>query len=48
MKLNTLEKLYACLRDETPEIIMSDEMIERAKKPIVRMLEMSKQLGIIK
>ena len=48
MKLNTLEKLYTCLRDETPEIIMSEEMIERAKKPIVRMLEMSKQLGIIK
>ena len=48
MKLNTLEKLYLCLRDETPEIIMSEDMIERAKKPIVRMLEMSKQLGIIK
>lgn len=48
MKLNTLEKLYRCLRDEQPEIIMSDEMIEAAKRPIVRMLEMSKQLGIIK
>ena len=48
MKLNTLEKLYACLRDEKPEILMSDDMIEKARKPIVRMLEMSKQLGIIK
>lgn len=48
MKLNTLEKLYKCLRDEQPEILMSDEMIEAAKRPIVRMLEMSKQLGIIK
>ncbi len=48
MKLNTLEKLYRCLRDEQPEIIMSQEMIEKAKRPIVRMLEMSKQLGIIK
>lgn len=48
MKLNTLEKLHACLRDETPEIILSEEVIEKAKKPIVRMLEMSKQLGIIK
>ena len=48
MKLNTLEKLYLCLRDEQPEIVMSPELIERAKKPIVRMLEMSKQLGIIK
>lgn len=48
MKLNTLEKLYNCLNDETPEILMSAELIEKAKKPIVRMLDMSKQLGIIK
>lgn len=48
MKQNTLENLYLCLRDETPEITMSADIIERAKKPIVRMLEMSKQLGIIK
>ena len=48
MKLNTLDKLYRCLRDEQPEILMSPEMIEAAKRPIVRMLEMSKQLGIIK
>ena len=48
MKLNTLEKLYLCLRDEKPEIVMSPELIEQAKKPIVRMLDMSKQLGIIK
>ena len=48
MKLNTLEKLYRCLRDEQPEILMNPEMIEAAKRPIVRMLEMSRQLGIIK
>lgn len=48
MKLNTLEKLYNCLRNEQPEIIMDSATIEAAKKPIVRMLEMSKQLGIIK
>ncbi len=47
MKMNTLEKLYNCLKDEKPEILMSDEMIERAKQPIIRMLDMSKQLGII-
>jgi len=47
MKMNTLEKLYNCLKDETPEILMSDEMIKRAKQPIIRMLDMSKQLGII-
>ena len=48
MKLNTLEKLYRCLKDEEPEIVMSEEKIEAAKRPIVRMLEMSKQLGILK
>jgi quinolinate synthase len=48
MKLNTLEKLYKCLRDETPEITMSAELIEKAKRPIIRMLDMSKELGIIK
>lgn len=48
MKLNTLEKLYRCLRDEQPEILMSPDMIAAAARPIVRMLDMSKQLGIIK
>lgn len=48
MKQNTLEKLYLCMRDETPEIELSKEIIEAAARPIVRMLEMSKQLGIIK
>lgn len=48
MKQNTLEGLYLCLRDETPEITMPAELIERAKKPIVKMLDMSKQLGLIK
>lgn len=42
MRLNTLEKLYACLRDETPEIIVDENIIERAKLPIDRMLELSK------
>ena len=48
MKLNTLEKLYTCLRDEKPEIVMDADIIEKAKLPILRMLEMSRQLGIIK
>lgn len=47
MKLNTLEKLYLCLRDEQPEIIMDNTLIKKAKAPIVRMLEMSKMLNII-
>ena len=41
MKLNTLEKLYDCLINEQPEIILSDEIIEKAKKPMLRMLELS-------
>lgn len=46
MKLNTLEKLYTCLRDEKPEIIMGKSLIERAEKPIRRMLEISERLGL--
>lgn len=41
MKMNTMEKLYLCMRDEKPEIIMSEELMEKAKKPIMRMLELS-------
>ena len=42
MKLNTLEKLYLCMLNEKPEINLSAEVIEKARKPIVRMLELSK------
>jgi len=42
MKLNTLEKLYACLRDETPEIVLSADLIKRAEKPIIKMLNLSR------
>ena len=42
MKLNTLEKLYLCLLNETPEITLSDEVIEKARNPILRMLELSR------
>ncbi|MEI6730549.1 MAG: quinolinate synthase NadA, partial [Pseudomonadota bacterium] len=41
MKLNTMEKLYNCLKDESPELTLSPEMIEAAGKPLKRMLEMS-------
>lgn len=47
MKLNTLEKLYLCIKYELPEILMSEDVRLAAKKPIDRMLELSKQLGII-
>ena len=46
MKLNTLEKLYNCLKFEQPEILMNKDLIEKAKKPIVRMLELSAQFGL--
>lgn len=42
MKMNTLEKLYACLYNEKPEIKLSNNVIEKAKKPILRMLKLSK------
>jgi len=46
MKLNTLEKLYLCMKYEQPEIIMDEELRLAAKKPIDRMLEMSLSLGL--
>lgn len=42
MRLNTLEKLYLCLKYEQPEIKISRELCERAVRPINRMLELSK------
>ncbi|MDD4991582.1 MAG: quinolinate synthase NadA [Paludibacter sp.] len=41
MRLNTLEKLYKCLLNETPEILVDEEIRLKAVKPILRMLEMS-------
>ena len=38
MKMNTVEKLYRCLRDESPEIILPESLVSAAKKPIDRML----------
>lgn len=46
MKLNTLEKLYLCMKYELPEITMEEELRIAAKKPIDRMLELSAQLGL--
>lgn len=48
MRLNTLEKLYLCLRDGEPEIVMDEEIRQRALKPVQRMLEMSKHLTPVK
>lgn len=42
MRQNTLEKLYACLKDETPEVIVDAAIAQAAVKPIQRMLDWSK------
>ncbi len=47
MKLNTLEKLYLVLKNEMPAINLDKELMEKAKKPILRMLDISKKLEII-
>ena len=41
MKLNTLEKLRDCLRNESPEVIVDEDIAKEAIKPINRMLELS-------
>ncbi|HTY01917.1 MAG TPA: quinolinate synthase NadA [Bacteroidota bacterium] len=41
MKLNTLEKLYRCMGDRSPEVTLSAEIMEKARRPIERMLAMS-------
>ncbi len=41
MKLNSMRKLYLCLKNELPEITLSDEVIEKARIPIERMLKIS-------
>ena len=46
MKLNTLEKLYLCMEYEEPEIIMDQKLMDASKKPIERMLEISKKVGL--
>ena len=41
MKLNTLEKLYDCMADLHPRVELSEGIIERSRRPIERMLEVS-------
>lgn len=48
MKLNTLDKIYMCLLNETPEVTIDEELRIKAEKPILRMLEISKKVGLIK
>lgn len=48
MKLNTLEKLYLCMKYQQPEITMDENLRLAAKKPIDRMMEISRAAGLIK
>ena len=41
MKLNTLEKVYLCMKNEMPEIIIPAQLMDPALKPLKRMLELS-------
>lgn len=46
MRLNTMEKLYLCMKYEQPEIILPDWIIEQGRASIDRMLEISKKVGL--
>ncbi len=48
MKMNTLEKLYLCLKNEEPEILLDENIRQQAAKPIERMLEISKAGNLIR
>jgi len=46
MKLITMKKIYNSLKYEKPGVELDDDTIREARKPIVRMLEISKELGL--
>lgn len=46
MKLNTMEKLYLCMKYEQPEIILPEEVIRDGRASIDRMLEISRAAGL--
>ena len=46
MRLNTLEKLYNCLKFEMPEIFVDKELGRKALRPIQKMLDISAKLGL--
>lgn len=48
MKMNTIQKIYSSLKTEQPEILLDEETIELAQKPILKMLEISRQSGLVK
>jgi quinolinate synthase len=48
MKLITVEKIYWCLKNEKPEITVNRRVIEKARKPILRMMDISRNLAFEK
>ena len=46
MKLITMKKIYNCLKNEEPEILIDDNIVFKAQKPIKRMMEISEKLGL--
>lgn len=46
MKLNTLEKVYLCLKYEKPELLMDEVLMKEARRPIDKMLEISRMYGL--
>jgi quinolinate synthase len=42
MRLNTLDKVYRCMRDRTPVVSLPDALRQRARRPLDRMLELSR------
>ncbi|MBE9491383.1 MAG: quinolinate synthase NadA [Bacteroidetes bacterium] len=47
MKMNTMENLYLCMKNEKPEIIMEKDIMDKARKPIEKMLEISESLNLV-
>jgi len=46
MRMNTLQKLYDCLKNESPAIEIDENIRIKAEKPILKMLKLSKKLGL--
>jgi len=46
MKMITIEKIYKCLKDEKPEIVIDRKVLSKAREPIVRMMEISEKFGL--
>ena len=41
-----MEKIYNCLKNEKPEILVPDKILKKAQKPVKRMLEISEKYGL--